>query len=301
MKDLVSVIMPTYNRGYIISIAIDSILNQTYKNLELIIVDDFSNDNTDEIISKYNDKRINYIKLDKKMGSNYARNVGIEASKGKYITFQDSGDYSLPQRIEKEYNSLKEENVDVVFSSFYRLKSGNEKQIIKSDITKVKKELFLSNKIDSNKIFELLLYKNVITTQVLFGKRDIFIKEKFDNEITRFQDWDLMIRIASKYKVFHFDEPLLYMFVQSDSITKSNVKGYQSLEIIYKKHEEMFNKKQKCRLLFRIGTFKMLENIDATNDFKKGLKYYKNFEFSLIYFLYKIKLYKFIYKILKGA
>ena len=300
-KDLVSIIMPTYNRGYIISMAIDSILNQTYKNFEFIIVDDFSNDDTEKIVKEYNDKRIKYIKLEKKCGSNYARNLGLKYSNGEYITFQDSDDYSIPSRIEEELKSLKDENVDLVFSSFYKTSSKNEEKIQNINKEKIKVEIFPNKKIKNDEILKVLLYRNVITTQVLFGKKMVFEKEKFDNKITRFQDWDLMIRVASKFKVFHLDKPLLYMFIQNDSITKSYKKGYESLELIYKKYENMFNNEQKCRILFRIGTFKMMENMDATSYFKKGLFFYKNFEYIVIYILYRIRLYKFFYKIIKGA
>ena len=299
MDELISVIMPTYNRGYIISMAIDSILNQTYKNFELIIVDDFSNDDTAQIISKYKDKRIKYIKLDKKSGANLARNIGIENARGRFITFQDSDDYSYKERLKYEFKALKDENVDIVFSSFYKTSAGNEKIVINSCNKKIKKILFPNEKIENDQIFNTLLYRNVITTQVLFGKREVFDKEKFDDSITRFQDWDLMIRIARNYKVFHLEQPLLYMFVQNDSISKSPKKGYESLEIIYKKYYSLFNNEQKCRILFRIGTFKMMDNIDATEDFKKGLSLYKNIEYITIYFLYKIKLYKIIYTKIK--
>lgn len=299
MKDLISVIMPTYNRGYIISLAIDSILNQTYRNIELIIIDDCSNDNTEEIISKYHDKRLKYIKLDKKNGANYARNIGLEKAKGKYISFQDSDDYSMPYRIEKEYNTLLKENADLVFSSFYKAKTGYEKYASNGDYSSIKAHIFPKRKIPSNNILNVLLYQNVVTTQVLFGKKSIFEKVYFDNNLSRFQDWDLVIRIAKDYNIFHLDEPLLYMFIQNDSITKSNKKGYQSLEIILNKYNILFNNKQKCRILFRIGTFKMMENIDAKSDFKRGLKLYKNIEFITIYILYRLKIYKYIYKIIK--
>lgn len=297
--DLISVIMPTYNRGYIISLAIDSILKQTYENFELIIVDDCSNDNTEKVITTYNDNRIKYIKLNKKSGANYARNIGIKEANGQYITFQDSDDYSMPKRLEIEYKTLKREKMDLVFSSFYKTKSGNEEKLLKGEKNKIVAKLIPKSKIEKEDIFSVLLYRNVITTQVLFGKKEIFKKEKFDNSITRFQDWDLMIRIAKKFKVFHINLPLLYMFIQNDSITKSYSKGYESLEIIYKKYYDLFNAKQKCRILFRIGIFKMMDGIDANKDFKKGLKYYKNFEYCSIYLLYKLRIFRFIYKIIK--
>ncbi len=89
---LISVILPTYNRGYIVERAIKSVLNQTYKNLELIIVDDGSTDNTEEIVKSIEDKRIIFLKHKKNKGASSARNTGIKNSKGEYISFIDSDD-----------------------------------------------------------------------------------------------------------------------------------------------------------------------------------------------------------------
>ena len=80
-----SIIMATYNRGHCISRAIDSVLAQSFKEWELIIVDDGSSDNTEEIVKKYNDKRIKYIKLSKNSGVNVARNRGYKEAKGEYL------------------------------------------------------------------------------------------------------------------------------------------------------------------------------------------------------------------------
>jgi len=90
----VSVIIPTYNRAHLIGRAIQSVLNQTYQDFELIVVDDGSTDNTNEVIKEFSqkDKRILYIKHDKNKGGSAARNTGIKAARGEYIAFQDSDD-----------------------------------------------------------------------------------------------------------------------------------------------------------------------------------------------------------------
>ena len=284
MNDLISVIMPTFNRGYIIKLAIDSILNQTYKNFEFIIVDDCSTDDTESIVSSYNDERIKYIKLDKNSGANYARNIGLLNAKGKYITFQDSDDYSYPNRLEKELLTLNKTNSDVVFCSFKK-------------ITKQKNTCIPKDKIESSKLHQILLYKNVITTQVILGKKEVFDDIKFDETLPRFQDWDLAIRISKKYKVSHLDEVLLDLNVQNDSITNNYKKGVDGLSIIFKKYETELNNKQKGRLLIRRAIFKSLSEVEADSDFKSALKYDPSIKNYLIYFLYKIKLLNVIYKL----
>jgi glycosyltransferase involved in cell wall biosynthesis len=89
---LISIIIPTYNRGYIIEEAIKSIINQTFQNWELIIVDDGSIDNTEELIKKYESKKIKYFKLSKNSGVNFARNFGIKKASGAWISLLDSDD-----------------------------------------------------------------------------------------------------------------------------------------------------------------------------------------------------------------
>lgn len=89
MNELVSIIMPSYNTASFISKTIESVLNQTYKNWELLIVDDCSTDDTDEIVSKYNDKRIVYLKNEKNSGAAISRNRALRNAKGKWIAFLD--------------------------------------------------------------------------------------------------------------------------------------------------------------------------------------------------------------------
>ena len=109
------VIIPTYNRARLLNRSLTSVLNQTYKNIEIIIVDDGSIDNTKKIIYKLNDNRIKYIKLKKNNGPSYARNFGIKKSKGEFISFQDSDDIYNEKKSEKQIKNLKRNNSDLDF------------------------------------------------------------------------------------------------------------------------------------------------------------------------------------------
>jgi len=114
----VSVIVATYNRANFIDRAIKSILNQIYQDFEIIIVDDGSSDNTEEIIKGYKDKRIIYIKHKKNQGISTARNTGIKRAKGEYIAFLDSDDEWFPEKLERQVVLLQNESseVGVVYS-----------------------------------------------------------------------------------------------------------------------------------------------------------------------------------------
>ena len=113
--DKISVIIPTYNRGYSIIECLNSVLEQTYKNIEILVIDDCSTDNTESLISKIEDDRVKYIKLNEKKGASFARNIGIKYATGKYISFQDSDDIYHKDKIEKQYKNLIKKNSDIDF------------------------------------------------------------------------------------------------------------------------------------------------------------------------------------------
>ena len=102
MSNLVSIIMPSYNTAKFIEETVNSVLNQTYTNWELIIVDDCSTDNTDEVVSQFNDERIKYIKNEKNSGAAISRNRALQEAKGKWIAFLDSDDVWLPEKLKKQ-------------------------------------------------------------------------------------------------------------------------------------------------------------------------------------------------------
>lgn len=107
MNKMVSIIMPSYNTARFISDTIRSILAQTYTDWELIIVDDCSNDNTDEIVKPFlSDSRIRYLKNEKNSGAAISRNYALREAKGKWIAFQDSDDIWVPEKLEKQINFM---------------------------------------------------------------------------------------------------------------------------------------------------------------------------------------------------
>ena len=108
MDDLISIIMPSFNTGKYITETIESVLAQSYKNWELIIVDDCSSDNTDEIVSTYlSDDRIQYLKNEKNSGAAFSRNIALRKAKGKWIAFLDSDDLWMPEKLEKQLSFMK--------------------------------------------------------------------------------------------------------------------------------------------------------------------------------------------------
>ncbi len=117
-SDLVSIIMPSYNTAKYIKNSIQSVINQTYTNWELIIVDDCSTDNTDEVVNDIIDDRIHYIKNEKNSGAAVSRNRALREAKGKWIAFLDSDDLWMPQKLNEQIRFMKDNNYHFSYTNY---------------------------------------------------------------------------------------------------------------------------------------------------------------------------------------
>lgn len=128
IEGLVSVIMPAYNSGRFISIAIDSVMNQTYTDWELLIVDDCSTDNTAKIVSDYlvKDKRIKYFKNLSNSGAAASRNKAVKEAKGQYLAFLDSDDIWKSEKLEKQINFMRKNKYTFTCTSYSKIDKYGE-------------------------------------------------------------------------------------------------------------------------------------------------------------------------------
>lgn len=203
----VTVIIPTYNRGDMLEDAIKSVLNQTYKNIELIVVDDNANNikernKSREIIKKY--KNIIYIE-NKKNLKGLTRNVGIKASHGKYIAFLDDDDRFMPDKIEKQYKLMKEkELIDDKVAMIYCYKKTYDSN----------GKIGYSRKIDAegNCLYEHLLIE-MENTSTYFFKKDILLKIGMFENVDAYQDSILLMKLlGSGYTIYRVPEYLLMFY-----------------------------------------------------------------------------------------
>lgn len=118
MNELVSIIMPSYNTERYIGASIQSVLNQTYKEWELIIVDDCSTDRTDEIVASFSDPRIRYLKNEKNSGAAVSRNRALREAKGRWIAFLDSDDLWFPDKLERQIHFMEENGHKFTFTDY---------------------------------------------------------------------------------------------------------------------------------------------------------------------------------------
>lgn len=128
MKDLVSIIMPSYNTARYIADSINSVINQTYENWELIVVDDCSTDNTDEIVNEFlKDKRIKYFKNEKNSGAAISRNKALREAKGRWIAFLDSDDLWKKEKLEKQIKFMKENNYSFSYTYYEEIDEAGKR------------------------------------------------------------------------------------------------------------------------------------------------------------------------------
>lgn len=153
MNNLVSIITPSYKSEKFISETIESALSQTYENWEMLIVDDCSPDNSNEIIENYckKDNRIKLIKLEKNIGPSRARNEAIRQARGGYIAFLDSDDIWLPSKLEKQIKFMQENGLTVTCCSYYTIDEDGSK----INIRKVAKSFSFDDMLKSNHIGNL--------------------------------------------------------------------------------------------------------------------------------------------------
>jgi teichuronic acid biosynthesis glycosyltransferase TuaG len=122
-EELVSIIMPAYNCGDFIAISLDSVIAQTYQNWEVIVIDDCSVDNTEEVVKTYSSKdtRIKYYKMDKNSGAAVARNKAVELASGKYMAFLDSDDVWFPEKLSRQLSIMKEHGYNFTCTSYTKI------------------------------------------------------------------------------------------------------------------------------------------------------------------------------------
>ena len=121
MNDLVSIIMPSYNTGKFIKETINSVINQTYNNWELIIVDDCSTDNTDDVVKTIKDNRIKYIKNKENSGAAISRNVALREAKGRWIAFLDSDDLWKKDKLERQIKFMEKNNYYFSYTNYVEI------------------------------------------------------------------------------------------------------------------------------------------------------------------------------------
>ena len=258
---LISIVIPSYNRCQLLQRCIKNLKKQTYPNIEIIIVDDGSQDDTETVMKRYPDSNIHYYRYTPNRGACYARNFGIQKAHGKYIAFQDSDDFWRPEKLAEQMKFLVRTQADMVFCGMYRYEQNGKSA-----------SYYPKKRLDSQKdIFQQLLKENRISTQTILAKRSIFDKVMFDPTLRRFQDWDIALQIAkSGYKIEYIPKPLVISEIQLNSIS-ATVKSEESYRCILNKYEEDYKKNPKAYAAILRDLAQSLK----TTEKKKAVRYFE--------------------------
>jgi len=196
----ISIVLPTYNGSRYLRQSIDSCLKQTYKNIELIIVDDGSTDETHEIVHSYKDKRIKYIKHEKNRGLPITLNTGFAHATGEYLTWTSDDNIYTENAIEKMLAFLKDKKLDFVNCDYYSFENDDleNRRIIKLPDKFIRAGL-------------CFLYTRKVKDVVGDYNPEFFLAE----------DYDYFVRVFFKFPMGHLNEPLLYVRVHAASLSST--------------------------------------------------------------------------------
>ncbi|SDZ46632.1 Glycosyltransferase involved in cell wall bisynthesis [Evansella caseinilytica] len=231
----VSVIIPTHNRAKLVKKAVESVLNQTYKNLEIIVVSDGSTDDTDFVINecKKSDQRIKYISYHPAKGGNIARNIGIKNAKGEFMAFLDDDDEWMPEKLELQIQEMKKNpKIGLVYTGVEII---YDKENIK----------YYSSPEKQGDLSEEILITNYIGTTSSVMIKGELIKEigMFDESLKALQDYDLWIRTCQKTQVAAVAKPLVkyFNYTLNKQISDDINKYENAIEYIDNKYVDLYS------------------------------------------------------------
>lgn len=224
----VSVLIPCYNAEKFIFSTVSSVLNQTYQDFEIIIVNDGCHDNTENIVKSFNDSRIVYI-YQENAGPSAARNKGIKNASGDYIAFLDADDFWYPEKLKKQMKVFDENpNINIVYNATITEEEGTLKTHIDKYRNYPTKEDFMRY---------LLCNMFTISSSVVIKKSALYEAGLFNEDIKPAEDWDLWMRLAKNHNFYYIDEVLVKLFRPQTSLSRSG-----SIDNMKKNHLAILDK-----------------------------------------------------------
>lgn len=226
---MVSVIIPTYNRAGTLMRSIQSVMEQSYSEWELIIVDDGSTDHTGDLVKPIveQDTRIRYIHYPENKGQAVARNTGIQASQGEYIAFQDSDDCWMPEKLQRQISMME---AHPEYGLVYGQVVYDDGGILSAPYPPVDV---------GEQVFEACLKQNQIGTPTMLVRKAVFDAiGLFDTSLVALEDYELALRITKNYPVGFIMAPVVTAYKSADSVSRDLGKHLIASCIILKKYEK---------------------------------------------------------------
>lgn len=227
--DLVSIIMPSYNTAKFIEETIDSVLAQTYTNWELIIVDDCSTDDTDAVVAKYQDSRIQYLKNGKNSGAAVSRNRALREAKGRWIAFLDSDDLWAPDKLEKQIRFMEANHYSYSYTGYLEIDEASKPLGVRvSGPKRITKACMYA-----------YCWPGCLT--VMYDANVIGLVQIAD--IKKNNDYAMWLKVIHKANCYLLDEDLGFYRKRAGSISR------HSYTTLIKWHYKLFKEANACRAL----------------------------------------------------
>lgn len=281
-NEMISIIVPVYNKEQYIKKCLDSLINQTYENIEIIIINDGSTDDSEKIIKEYDDKRIKYYK-NKNQGIGKTRNYGIEKSQGNYIMFVDIDDYIDKNACEILLKKAKTNNNDIVITNYYNVEKD---KITKNNIEKITKHSINEEK-------DILLKVNLAPWNKIYKKELIISNNIKFEENLKYEDAVFVIEALIKANnIGQIDDYLYYYVIHEESeTTVRDEKVFDIIKVVDKIRKE-YGKDELKETIDKL-TIKILTNYTIQQRYQKDKNIGKKFiNEAFLYMKNNIKDYK---------
>ncbi|ERJ05404.1 glycoprotein 3-alpha-L-fucosyltransferase [Halorhabdus tiamatea SARL4B] len=270
----VSIVIPTYNRASVLPRAVRSVLDQTFDDCEVIIVDDGSTDETPEIVDSFSEDRIRYLRFSENQGANAARNAGVEVAKGDYIAFLDADDEWRPAKLERQVEVFEQapKSVGLVYTGIVHNDSNGN--ITGRSIPE-----------HSGDVLARLMRGNFIGTfSSVMVRSQVMNDISLNEELPSWQDWYFYLDVAEEWSVESVSKPLVVKYFDIDNRISKNYKEKREISypILYEKLVELNSE---------VGVIKGRQTL-ASLDFRIGYNaltngYYSQARISLVRSLIK--------------
>ncbi len=257
-QNLISVIIPVYNHTSELRRAIESVLNQTEQNFEIIVVDDGSEENIKEIVDSFGDERVSLTRNENHVNANVARNRGVSKAKGEYIAMLDADDEYLPEHLERRVEMIKNRGCDGIFGSAYIYDGVREK--IKH-----------SRPLEKNEsMTDFLLTDGFCPTPSHFYRADAAKQIRWDENLFRNQDYDFSIRFADRFDFRCDTLPTVKIHWKTGYKQKLDDTHFSSQKLFIEKHKEEIS------LSALVNYLKAMQNEAVEIGSRNQQEYYRN-------------------------
>lgn len=240
VSPLISVIIPTYNHAHFLDRALGSVFNQTYKNWEIIIVDNHSTDHTDDVVKAFLDQRIRLLKIHNNGIIAASRNMGVRHSQGEWIAFLDSDDWWKPNKLEYCVNSLSAE-IDLVY---------HDMLVVRDRPTFININRRLYRQVRKPVLMDLLIHGNTIPTSSVLMRKDVFIRAggmDEDERVIAVEDFSTWLKVATFTDSFlYVDNKLGFYGYHEGGLSRKDTTSAR--RIVYEKYAHLIDYKYKLEI-----------------------------------------------------